>query len=621
MSILEGINSPEQLKGMPLEELKKLCAEIRAALIETVAHNGGHLSSNLGAVELTVALHTVFEAPQDKIVFDVGHQAYVHKMLTGRYAQFGSLRKSGGVSGFPRMGESRYDAFSVGHASTAISAALGMARARDLMGGKNSVVAVVGDGALTGGMCYEALNDAGQSRTRLIVILNDNEMSISRNVGALSGYLTGLRQSSPYKQFKRGVRGGLNRMPLFGDRLFHVAEKLRDSVRSLFLDGQFFEALGFEYQGPIDGHDLKRLMQVLSRARAADRPVLIHVVTQKGKGYVHAEHHPDSFHGVAPFYVDTGNRIGKSELSNGSIMASELCAMAQNDVRVCAITAAMPTGTSLSMFKERFPDRFFDVGIAEEHAITMAAGMAAAGLRPYVAIYSSFAQRAYDQLMTDVCLESLPVVLLLDRAGLVGPDGATHQGVFDLSYLRAMPNMVVGAPRDVRDLRRFMRLSRTLNGPIAIRYARDTEDMGPHMQELAPLKVGEWERLTSGADVTFLAAGRMVETALNASIELEGKGVHAGVIDARFIKPMDEKLLREAGEQGALVVTLEENSLLGGLGSGVLEAFSQMGLRVNTLTLGVPDRFIEQGSVAEQLEWVGLTPHAVARRVLAALGK
>lgn len=618
--MLKDIQKPADLKRLSLAELQGLAQELRQEIIEVVSQNGGHLASNLGAVELTLALHYVFDCPEDKLVFDVGHQTYAHKLLTGRQEAFRSLRRQGGASGFARLEESEYDAFTAGHASTAISAALGMARTRDVMRGENHVVAVVGDGALTGGMCYEALNDAGHSRTRLIVVLNDNKMSIAPNVGAMSDYLSDLRQSRPYRTFKRVVRGLLERLPRAGTPALHFVEKLRDGLKTLFMDGQFFETMGFTYTGPVDGHDLKRLIHSLERAKRMEGPVLLHVITQKGKGFAPAESHPDAFHGVAPFFVEDGALRGSSVPSFGSVMGAELAAMAETDIRICAITAAMPQGTGLTGFAERFPERFFDVGIAEEHALTMAAGMASEGMRPYVCVYSTFLQRAFDQLLTDICRNSLPVTLMIDRAGLVGADGATHQGVFDLSYLRPIPNLVVAAPRDVRDLKKLIALSHAHEGPMAIRYPRDAEDMGPAMQSQQEFGIGQWELLADGADVMFFAVGRMVETAMQAAIELMGKGISAGTVDARFIKPMDEALLLEAAGRVRLVVTLEENALAGGFGEAVAERLQAAGCAVRTLALGVPDAFIGHGTIEQQLRRCGLDPLSVAERVRRALG-
>ena len=614
---MREIRDPSELKKRSIQELNDLAAEIREEIIQTVSEQGGHLASNLGAVELILALHYVFDAPDDKIVFDVGHQAYAHKLVTGRLDAFRKLRSRGGASGFPQCEESEYDAFAAGHASTAISAALGMARTRDIMHGENHVIAVVGDGALTGGMCYEALNDAGQSNTRLIVVLNDNEMSISPNVGAMSRYLTHLRQSKGYCAFKRGLRRTLSRIPMIGSPIFRFIEKLRDSLKDMLLDGKFFSALGFEYIGPIDGHDLKHLIRVMKRLKDADGPVLLHVLTQKGRGYQPAENHPDQYHGVAPFFIESGEskRSGES-IPCGTVACRQLVEMAETDIRICGITAAMPTGTGLEAFKKAYPERFFDVGIAEEHAVTMAAGMAASGLRPYVAIYSTFLERAFDQILIDVCRNRLPVVFLIDRAGLVGADGATHQGVFDLSYLRLMPNIVIAAPRDVRDLKKMIALSVETADPMAIRYPKDCEDLGPGIQSQRDFDIGEWELLSDGSDVMIFAVGRMVQPAMQASIELMGKGLSVGVVDARFVKPMDMKRLTEFAGKVKLVVTIEENTILGGFGEGVLHALREEKIAVDTMLLGVPDHFISHGSVKQQLAECGLSPYGISDRIL-----
>ena len=613
---LENIHDPSDIKKLNIKQLEQLAEELRAEIIKVVSDRGGHLASNLGVVELTLAMHYVFDAPADKLVFDVGHQCYAHKLLTGRFEGFQKLRNLGGVSGFPQMEESEYDAFTAGHASTAISAALGMARTRDIMKGDFSVVALVGDGALTGGMCYEALNDAGQSGTRMIVILNDNTMSISRNVGAMSNYLTRMRQSVTYRAVKRGIRRGLERIPHIGLPLFRFMEKFKNFLKSLFVDGKFFDALGFTYIGPIDGHDIKHLIRVLKRSRDSQEPVLIHAVTQKGRGYAPAENHPVQFHGVAPFLVESGEALKGGGISMGNIASKELVQLAENDIRICVISAAMTTGTGMDGFQQTHPERFFDVGIAEEHAVTMAAGMASQGMKPYVAIYSTFLQRAYDQIAMDVCRNSLPVTFLIDRAGLVGGDGATHQGVFDISYLRNIPNLVIASPRDVRDLKKLIALSADYDGPMAIRYPKDGEDLGPGIQAQRGFHIGEWELLSSGGDVMIFAVGRMVQFAMQASIELMGKGVSAGVVDARFIKPMDEKLLLAQAARAKMVVTVEENVLAGGFGEGVLEALSKAGYERPVMTLGAPDRFIGHASIDQQLEACGLSATRISRRIL-----
>ena len=614
--MLEQIHDPSDLKKMNLKQLKQLAEELRAEIIKVVSKQGGHLSSNLGMVELTIAMHYVFDAPEDKLVFDVGHQTYAHKLLTGRYTQFQNLRARDGASGFPQAEESEYDSFTAGHASTAISAALGMARSRDIMHDDYNVVALVGDGALTGGMCYEALNDAGQSNTRMIVILNDNAMSIAPNVGAMSQYLTHLRQSKTYRAFKRTVRRCLAKIPKVGMPLFRFLEWFRDMLKSLFIDGRFFDALGFEYIGPIDGHDLKHLIRILRRSKDATEPLLIHAVTQKGKGYRPAEDHPDQYHGVAPFLMESGEQRGEAHIACGAIAAKQLAEMAENDIRICAISAAMPTGTGLNLFQDAHPERFFDVGIAEEHAVTMAAGMAFQGMKPYVAIYSTFLQRAYDQIMMDVCRNALPVTFMIDRAGLVGADGATHQGVMDLTYLRSIPNMIVAAPRDIRDLKKLMALSQNVQMPMAIRYPKEGDDMGPGIQTQRDFGIGDWELLSSGQDVMIFAVGRMVQLAMQASIELMGKHISVGVVDARFIKPMDHEMLIQQARQVKLVVTIEENVLAGGFGEGIMEILSQEALNIPILAMGIPDRFVTHASIDQQLEACGLSSLQIARRIL-----
>ena len=618
--MLKDIQNPSELKKLSIRELEALAAEIREELIQTVSETGGHLASNLGIVELTLAMHYVYDCPEDKFVFDVGHQSYVHKLLTGRYERFSTLRTQGGLSGFPDADESIYDTFVAGHASTAISAALGLARTRDIMHGENHIVAVVGDGALTGGMCYEALNDAGQSKTPMTVILNDNEMSISPNVGALRHYLDGLRQSKSYRAFKRGVRRWLEKIPRIGVPIFHLIEKLRDALKLLFVDGQFFEALGFVYLGPIDGHDIKHMIRVLKRAREDQRPVLVHVLTQKGKGYRPAENHPDEYHGVVPFYIESGkSRSAMPSVSCGKIVAHQLSEAADSDIRVCVTSAAMVAGTGMEEFQKNHPDRFFDVGIAEEHAVTMAAGMASAGMKPYVAIYSTFMQRCYDQMMNDVCRCNLPVTFLLDRSGFVGADGKTHQGLYDLSYMRSMPNLVIAAPRDVRDLKKLVDLSLSLNAPMAIRYPKEGLDLGAGMAAQQELKVGEWELLSDGADVVFFAAGPMVQTAMQASIELMGKQIQAAVVDARFIKPMDETLLLKKSKEARIVVTLEENTVMGGLGEGIAHVLAAHHCVKPMLILGAPDDFVAQGSISEQRDACGLSVDAICTKVISAL--
>ena len=616
------IDSPEALKKLDYAQMQQLAEQLRTELIGHVSANGGHLASNLGMVELSIALHYVFDCPEDKLVFDVGHQSYVHKMLTGRRKQMATLRHSGGLSGFPDTDESEYDCFTAGHASTSISAALGMARARDLMGGAENIVAVVGDGSLGGGLCYEALNDAGQSKTRIIVILNDNEMAISRNVGAMSRYLYGLRSSGGYRAFKRGVRNALEKIPPVGPRLFHFIEKSKEAIKSLFIDGAFFEALGFAYVGPVDGQNIKQLVKVLRNVRNSNRPVLVHVVTQKGHGYKPAENQPERFHGVAPFYVDSGARKNTEETlpACGEVLVKELCECAANDIRINVITAAMTDGTGMTAFSRQYRERFFDVGIAEEHALVMAAGMAASGLRPFVAMYSTFLQRGYDQILNEICRPNLPVTLLIDHAGFVGADGRTHQGLFDLSFLRSMPNMTILVPRDVHELRHAIEFGLQHKGPLAIRYPKLLPDLGEPYICRTPLRQGEWELLNEGTDAMIFACGPMVQHALQTAVKLHEYGLCAGVVDARFVKPIDEHLLCNCAGHVRLLVSLEENSCIGGLGEAIAHAKSSLNIGTELLILGAEDAFVPHGEIRQQREWNGLSVDKISKRIAQKLG-
>lgn len=510
---LENIQSPKDIKNLTDDELKELANEIRSVLIETVAQRGGHLASNLGIVELTLALHRVFDAPKDKIIFDVGHQSYVHKLLTGRYRRFHTLRSFGGLSGFPKRCESEYDVFETGHSSTAISAAVGLARARDYHHENHHVIAVVGDGAFTGGMCYEALNDAGNDKTNLIVILNDNGMSIAPNVGGFSRHLTDLRSSKGWASTKKAVQK-VKQVPFVGKPIYHLLRWAKDAIKSFWIDEGFFEALDVQYLGPIDGHDMRSLEKTLRRAKESEGPVLIHVMTKKGFGYEIAEKKPEQFHGVAPFVVETGDvRIPSTLPSYGKVMAQTLSEIADSDDRIVTITAAMPSGTGLSIFAEKYPERMLDVGIAEEHAATMAAGLATGGMKPYFAVYTSFFQRCYDQMLHDVCMQHLPVTFLLDRAGLVGQDGSTHHGVFDLSTLLPIPGLTVIAPMDICELQAMLRWSVDFDGPIAIRYGRESADLS-HIFKIEQFTPGKWQILQEGKDCALLAVGSMVGEAV-----------------------------------------------------------------------------------------------------------
>ena len=616
-ALLNRIEKPEDVKALTVRELEQLASELRHFIIDTVSQNGGHLAPNLGTVELTLALYSVFSFPGDKLVWDVGHQAYTHKILTGRRDAFKTLRKKGGITGFPNRSESVYDAFGVGHASTSISAALGMALARDAKGEKNQVIAVIGDGALTGGESFEALNNAGDLGTKLIVILNDNEMSIDANVGAMSEYLSRIRIAPQYARAKRDMGSLLMSIPHIGDKVYKTASHLKDGVRSVLVPGSLFEEMGFHYIGPIDGHNIALLEEVLTSAKEMEGPVLIHIHTVKGKGYKPAEQAPEKFHGVGCFDPSTGKSAKKAGCapSYTSVFSKALIDLAKDRPDILAITAAMPSGTGLKAFGQAYPKRFFDVGIAEEHAMTLAAGMAAAGMHPVIALYSTFAQRAYDQLIHDVCLQNLPVTLCLDRAGLVGEDGPTHHGVFDLSYLRQMPNMCVMAPKDEEELRHMLATAIAIEGPAAVRYPRGAGLGVPLTDSLETLPVGKAEVLQEEGTIAFLAVGTMVEKAKEAAAILKEEGIEAAVVNMRFIKPLDTELLGEMARTKRLLITAEENVLAGGFGSAVAEYLADNGLEVPLLRFGIPDRFIEQGTRRELLSLCGLQPDEMAERI------
>ncbi len=617
MTILPTIHGPEDVRQLTREQCDVLAAEIRQTIIDTVSRQGGHLASNLGDVELTIALHRAFESPKDKIIFDVGHQTYAHKLLTGRQEQFGTLRSYKGMSGFPCHAESEHDLFDTGHSSTAISMALGLARARDLRGEDHHVVAIVGDGALTGGMCYEAMNDAGNGKSRLIVVLNDNEMSISKNVGALSVYFRDLRASASWYGGKKRIRKGIERVPLLGKPAARIIEKVKDMVKSVVTGGQMFEALGFRYLGPFDGHHIEELTRVFEEAKqVSDTPVLIHVITKKGNGYDLAERQPEKFHGVAPFRVENGLRRKQSDQESAAQAAGKgLVAIAAEDPRVVAITAAMAGGTGLSEFETYYPDRFFDVGIAEQHAVSMAAGLARAGLRPYFAVYATFLQRAYDQIVHDVCLQNLPVCLLNDHAGFVGDDGKTHHGVLSVPMMLSIPNLTVLAPRDTQEIRNCLRASLALDGPCVIQYSKD--GIAPYAKPLdgQPFKVGRWQRLREGEDLTILAYGRMTRHAMEAADMLEARGIQAEVIDCCSIKPMDTEMLAQLFAQGRTLVTVEEGEMIGGFGSEVARVCVEHGAKAPAAIIGIENRFVAHGSVDQLLEECGLTSRQIAERL------
>lgn len=611
------------MRALPPERLPDLAAEVRAAIVDTVSRTGGHIAPSLGVVELTIALHRVFDSPLDKIVFDVGHQCYAHKLLTGRREEFSTLRQYGGLSGFPRREESPHDQFDTGHASTSVSAAFGIAKARDLKGEKHEVVAVIGDGAMTGGMAFEALNHAGHDGTHLVVVLNDNRMSIAPNVGALSDYLRKMRVSPHYWRFKADIEGLLRRVPVVGEGLARFAERVKNSLKYLLVPGMLFEELGFTYLGPVDGHDLDVLERVLQDARDFHGPVLVHVVTQKGRGYAPAEDDPYAFHGPGPFDPDTGERLKSNGAPTYSeVFAKTLVELAGDDQRVVAITAAMPDGTGTELMARTFPERFFDVGIAEEHAMTFAAGLAAQGMRPVFAVYSTFLQRATDQFIHDVALPGLPVVVAVDRAGIVGEDGPTHQGVFDIAILRAAPGAVLMSPKDEDELRHMLKTALSLDGPAVVRYPRGqapgvTLDGPPRT-----LPVGKGEVLREGQDLVIVALGNTVHPSLRAAEALAARGIEAAVINARFVKPLDHDLILTWARRCGRILTVEEHALTGGFGSAVAEALAAGGAAIGggaearavTLkTLGIPDEFVPAGKPALLRERYGLTPEGIAR--------
>ncbi|MBU4321044.1 MAG: 1-deoxy-D-xylulose-5-phosphate synthase, partial [Nitrospinae bacterium] len=611
MKLIEKIKSPDDLKALPVEELSKLAEELREIIVERISINGGHLASNLGAVELTLALHYVFNSPADKIVWDVGHQSYTHKLITGRYEKFETIRKYKGISGFPKIDESVHDAFGTGHSSTSISAALGIIEARDLIKKFNiqysifnipdKVIAVIGDGAMTSGLAFEGLNHAGHLKKDLIVVLNDNEMSISKNVGALSAYLNRILTGDLYQRFKKETKSFLEGIPKLGGPVTKIAQKAEETLKGLFLPGILFEELGINYVGPIDGHDIKLLIETFRNIKNSTEPTLVHVITKKGKGYEFSEKDPCIFHGVGPFEIETGYSISdKDALSYSEIFGRAITELAANDKRVIAISAAMREGTGLECFAKRFPDRFYDVGIAEPHAVTFAAGLAVQGLRPVVAIYSTFLQRGYDEIIHDVCLQNLPVVFAIDRAGIVGEDGPTHQGVFDISYLRHIPNLTVMAPKDAMELKAMLELALKHNGPSAIRYPRGKVISNFKFQiSNSELEMGKAEILKEGSDMALIAIGNAVHPALAAAERLGKEGIKASVINARFIKPLDKELISSMAKNIKRIITIEENMIAGGFGSAVLEYLNSMDIPdIKIKILGIPDEFVEQGSQA-----------------------
>ncbi len=618
--ILDRVNSPLDLKMLSLEEMNRLAAEIRQLMLDVVSKNGGHLAPNLGVVELTIALHRVFDSPRDKFVFDVGHQAYIHKIITGRKDRFPTLRQYKGLSGFPKRQESEHDVFGVGHSSTSISAADGIAAARDLLGDDYHVVAIIGDGAMTGGMSFEALNHVGDTKRRLIIILNDNEMSISKNVGAMSQYLYQLRTGETYNRLKHNLENWLSGLE-HGDDVLEAIDRVKTGVKYLVNPESMFEHLGIKYFGPVDGHNIEALIPMLTAAKKEDGPVLLHVITKKGKGYAPAEESPNKFHGTGPFDIATGKKITKpgAPPSYTDVFGKTLVELAEKDKRIVAITAAMPDSTGVTGFAQRFPDRFFDVGIAEQHAVTFAAGLATQGIKAVAAIYSTFMQRAYDQVLHDVCMQKLPVKLCMDRAGLVGDDGYTHHGVFDYAYLLPMPHMVIMAPKDENELRHMLATAMEYDdGPISLRYPRGS-GLGVDCSEaLHTLPIGRAERIRTGTDVSLWAIGSMVSEAEKTAELLQEKGVSAGVVNMRFAKPLDTEMLFQDARDTHCIVTMEEGAVIGGVGEVLVQALNNHGLLDKTLVLnfGIPDEFISQGDRKLLLRDIGLTPELMADRIL-----
>ena len=617
--ILDRVNSPLDLKTLTVKEMNKLAAEIRHLLIEVVSKNGGHLAPNLGVVELTLALHRVFDSPRDKIIFDVGHQAYIHKIITGRKAAFPTLRQYKGISGFPKRQESEHDIFGVGHSSTSVSAADGIATARDLKGENYHVVAVIGDGAMTGGMSFEALNHVGDTKRRLIIILNDNDMSISKNVGAMSQYLYQLRTGETYNKLKRNVESWLGGLT-HGDEVLELIDRVKGGLKYAVVPESMFEYLGFKYLGPVDGHNIEALLPVLTAAKKETGPVLIHVITTKGKGYEPAEIHPNKFHGTGPFDIATGNKITKpgAPPTYTEVFGKTLVELAGKDKTIVAITAAMPEGTGTNYFAQTFPERFFDVGIAEQHAVTFAAGLATQGIKPVAAIYSTFMQRAYDQVLHDICMQNLPVKLCMDRGGLVGDDGYTHHGVFDYAYLIPMPHMTVMAPKDENELRHMLLTAMEYNeGPISLRYPRGS-GIGVDISEpLHVLPIGKAEILQEGTDLIIWAIGSMVTEAEKTAGILKEKGISAGVVNMRFAKPLDEELLVQDAIRTRRIVTMEEGVVKGGVGDAIMEALNDHGLLQATAVLpfGIPDQFVSQGDKKLLMRDIGLAPDQMAEKI------
>ena len=616
--LLETIEKENDIKKIPLEQMPVLAQEIRDFLLESLSKTGGHLASNLGAVELTMALHYVFSLPKDKIIWDVGHQSYTHKILTGRKDGFKNLRQYGGLSGFPKREESPCDAYDTGHSSTSISAGVGYVCASKVSGEEYHVVSVIGDGALTGGMAYEALNNAASLNKNFVIVLNDNKMSISENVGGLSKHLTALRTRESYMDFKMDVEKKLKQIPHVGDSVARSVKKSKDSIRQLFVKGGFFEDFGIKYIGPIDGHDIKEMVRVLNALKRLNEPVVMHVVTQKGRGYVPAEQNPSAFHGVGSFDIATGESLASKSLTYTSVFSKTICRLGKAHPDVVTICAAMPDGTGLTAFKKHFPDRFFDVGIAEQHAVTFAAGLAAGGMHPFVAVYSSFLQRAYDQIIHDVCIQNLPVVFCVDRAGLVGADGETHQGIFDLSYLSMIPNMTVCAPKNKYELYDMLYFAYQYHGPIAIRYPRGSAYEG-FKNMRPPIEYGKSELMFEGEKIALVAVGSMVQTAVQVREKLLDKGINATVVNARFVCPLDTECLDRLSRDHQWIVTMEENVLKGGFGEACGDYLLAKHEDVRLIHVGVPDVYVEHGGVDQLKKTLHMDADSIVERICSAM--
>ena len=613
--ILDKIKKPNDIHKIPLAEFPQLAEEIRSFLIESVSRTGGHLASNLGVVELTLALHNVLDFPDDKLIWDVGHQAYTHKILTGRKGEFETLRKEGGLSGFPKRGESNCDSFDAGHSSDSISAGLGYVHARDLLGENYHVVSVIGDGALTGGMAYEALNNAAELDTNFIIVLNDNNMSISPNVGGMSNYLSAIRTAEAYTGMKMSLNKAVKKIPRVGTAMVDAVRRTKSSIKQLFIPGMLFENMGLTYLGPVDGHNMRQMMRLFNEAKRVKGPVVVHVLTEKGRGYEPARQNPDMFHGIGPFDIKTGKPTQKKVCPGYTdVFADALCQVAAEEEKLVAITAAMPDGTGLKKFSQRFPDRFFDVGIAEGHGVTFAAGLAAAGMRPVFAVYSSFLQRGFDELIEDVCLQKLPVLFAIDRAGLVGADGDTHQGIFDLSYLNLVPNLMVMSPKNAKELADMLRFAMRQDGPAAIRYSRGEACM--EFEEMrAEIVPGKSEEMAQGDDLVIYALGSMVSEAWKTVQILKQRGIHAALVNARFLKPLDRESILRAGEKYPLLVTMEENVLTGGFGQSVEAVLEQAGIHTDVLTIGIEDCFVPHGNVDVLRQALRIDSESAAERI------